>query len=90
MPRKKHPKPEIEAAVQYAERKGWTCEKAGDSAYAWGKLKCPYNDKVCRCGKFCQNSIWSTPRSPSNHAKAIKKWVDNCVHVNSEEGEDSA
>lgn len=55
MPRKKHLKPEIEKALQYAEEHGWRIEIGG--AHAWGKIYCPYNDNECRCGEFCIQSI---------------------------------
>lgn len=45
---------------------------------AWGIIYCPYNDKECRCGAFCIASIWSTPKNAGNHAKQIKRVVDNC------------
>lgn len=82
MPRKKHPDPSIEKAVKYAESKGWIYVETGKSAHAWGKIKCPNNDKQCRCGEYCQNSIWSTPRNPESHAKKIRQWVDKCIYVN--------
>ena len=79
MKRKKHANPDIEAAVQYAEANDWRYVPTGKSGHSWGKLRCPFNDKTCRCGDFCQNSIWSTPSNPSNHAKAIRRWVDACI-----------
>ncbi len=39
---------------------------------------CPYNDEECRCGEFCITSIWSTPKNPGNHARALRRVVDNC------------
>ncbi|MNK32126.1 hypothetical protein D3C87_505800 [compost metagenome] len=40
--------------------------------------KCrPYNDDGCRCGEFCIACIWSTPKNPGNHARAIRRVVDN-------------
>lgn len=78
--RKKHPNKNIEAAVRYAEGRGWAYRPSGKSAHAWGFLLCPRYDEDCRCGKFCRNSVWSTPGNPVSHAKAIRKWVDGCVH----------
>ena len=77
--RKKHPKKEIESVLQYAEQSGWRIIVGG--GHAWGKLYCPENDKECRCGEFCISSIWSTLRSPTNHAKQIKRIVDNCTSL---------
>lgn len=76
MSRKSHPKKEIEDALRYAEAQGWRVEVGG--SHAWGKIKCPYNDKECRCGEFCLFCIWSTPKNSGNHAKQIKQAVDNC------------
>lgn len=77
MSRKKHSKKEIEAALVYAEMNGWRVEVGG--SHAWGKIYCPFNDKECRCGEFCVSSIWSTPKNSQNHAKQIKRVVDNCA-----------
>lgn len=76
MPRQKHPKQQIEDALRYAEHYGWRVEVGG--SHAWGKIYCPYNNKECRCGEFCIASIWSTPQNAGNHAKQIKRVVDNC------------
>lgn len=78
MPRKKHPKKEVEAALSYAEERGFTIEIGG--SHAWGKLYCPHNDKECRCGEFCITSIWSTPKNSVNHARQIKRVIDHCTH----------
>lgn len=77
MPRPKHPHKDVEAALAYAEAQGWRIETGG--AHAWGKLYCPYNDEECRCGIHCITSIWSTPKSPGNFAKALLRVVDNCT-----------
>ena len=80
MARKTHPKPEVEDAVRYAEKNGWHVDIGG--SHAGGKIKCPYNDKECRNGKFCISSIWSTPRNSGNHGKQIRRVVDNCTKHN--------
>lgn len=77
MSRNKHPNKNIEEAIRYAESHGWRIETGG--SHAWGQMYCPYNDKECRCGEFCRASIWSTPKNPVNHAKQIKRVVDNCT-----------
>lgn len=77
MARPPHPKKEVEAALRYAERQGWRIEAGG--SHAWGRMYCPYNDQECRCGEFCITSVWSTPRSPGNHARALLRVVDNCA-----------
>jgi hypothetical protein len=43
MARKKHPKKEIEEALQYAESHGWRLVLGG--GHAWGKLYFPHNMK---------------------------------------------
>lgn len=78
MSRARHPSKEIEQAIQYAERHGWTVEKSTGSAHCWGQMLCPANNKQCWNGLHCRQSIWSTPRSAANHAKSLKKIVDKC------------
>jgi hypothetical protein len=80
--RGRHSKKEIEQAIQYAEEKGWRIEVGG--SHAWGKMYCPKNDKDCRCGEFCVTSINSTPRNSGNHAKLIRRVVDNCKNTQTE------
>jgi hypothetical protein len=80
MSRRSHSSPEIEEAVRYAEENGWRVDVGG--GHCWGKLYCPYNDERCRGGVFCISSVWSTPRSSGNHARQIKRVVDNCTTNN--------
>lgn len=77
MPRKSHPKKEVESALCHAESHGWRIEVGG--GHAWGKMYCPFNRRGCRCGEFCITSIWSIPKNPTNHAKQLQRVVDNCV-----------
>ncbi|MDH3975433.1 MAG: hypothetical protein OEV42_14230 [Deltaproteobacteria bacterium] len=83
MPRKMHPKKEIEEALKYAETNGWRVETGG--SHAWGKIYCPYNSKDCRCGEFCITSVWSTPRNAGNHTRQIRRVIDNCAMHNRNE-----
>ncbi len=76
MPRRKHPKHEIEAALRYAEQQGWLVEVGG--SHAWGRMYCPYNEPDCRCGEFCITSIWSTPSNAGNHGRQLIRVVNNC------------
>lgn len=76
MRRRPHPDKEIEEALQHAEAEGWRIETGG--GHAWGRIFCPYNSSDCRCGDFCIASVWSTPRSGGNHARALRRVVDNC------------
>lgn len=82
MSRTKHPKKEIEQALEYAEHRGWRIAEGG--SHAWGRIYCPWNDNECRCGEFCVTSIWSTPRNSFNHAKHIRRVVDNCARIKRE------
>lgn len=73
--RDRHPNKEIEGALQYAESLGWEVKKAGKSSHAWGRVYCPHGGR-----EGCLFSVWSTPRSPQNHARQIRRNVDNCPH----------
>lgn len=75
MDRPKHKNKEIEEAIAYAERNGWRYKSSGNSAHAWGRLLCPLNTR-----EGCSLSVWSTPRSSTNHARQIKSRVNNCSH----------
>ena len=44
MPRRSHPKQEIEDALRYAESHGWRVEVGG--SHAWGKIYCPMTNNV--------------------------------------------
>lgn len=77
MVRPRHPKKEIEVALDYAEQHNWRIVKV-DRGHAWCRLYCPYNDKECRCGAFCVISVWSTPKVPHDMAERIYHVVDKC------------
>ena len=81
----KHPSKEIREAVKYAESRGWTFEKSGKSSHAWAIMKCPYNDSDCKCGSRCKTSIYTTPRCPQDRADQIRRDVDGCIHLESED-----
>ena len=78
MVRGRHTKKEIEAALAYAELQGWRVQ-GGGKGHAWGKIYCPYKNDECRCGEFCISSVWSTPKNPGNHARHLRRIVDNCT-----------
>ena len=71
MPRLRHPKKEVEAALWQAERAAWTVE-ATASGHRWGGARCP--------GDCPALSVWSTPRSPGDHAKRLRAAVQRCPH----------
>lgn len=76
-----HPSKEIEAAVVQAEALGWRFVKG--RSHCWGRLLCPKNDR-----DGCQLSVWSTPKNPENHARAILRAVKRCEHAHSEDDSD--
>ena len=76
MSRPIHSNKEVEAALRYAQSRGWKIRVG--SGHCWGKIYCPWNNSDCRCGEFCITSIWSTPKNPGNFARQIKRTVDNC------------
>jgi hypothetical protein len=78
VPRRRHPDRSVEDALSYAEDHGWRVELLGPRAHGWAKLFCPHNDPECRCGEFCITVVWGTPRSPENHARQIRRVVDDC------------
>jgi hypothetical protein len=41
--------------------------EATSAGHKWGRIICPGGHK---------QSIWSTPRSPGNHARDLMKWAD--------------
>jgi hypothetical protein len=73
MSRSRHPNKHIEAAIAYAEALGWSV--VGSGGHAWGRLFCPHHTP-----EGCIISVWSTPRSPENHARQIRRRVDACPH----------
>ena len=75
--RPEHPNKEIEAAVAYAESIGWRFVKT--KGHGWGRLLCTKHDR-----DGCMVSVWSTPKNPENHAKAVRRVVDRCPHVEPE------
>ncbi|AGA28633.1 hypothetical protein Sinac_4444 [Singulisphaera acidiphila DSM 18658] len=72
----RHPKKEIDAAVQYALDRGWSLTMS--NGHAWGKLQCPHHDR-----DGCTANVYSTPRVPEDHAAHIRKKVDRCPHTTS-------
>jgi hypothetical protein len=87
MGRQKHSKADVEQALRYAEECGWTIIVGG--SHAWGKLRCPFNDQECRCGDFCITSISSTPQNAGNHARQLRRVVDNCIRWKQSQEEDN-
>ena len=57
--------------MQAAEDSGWRVVLS--NGHAWGHLLCPNHTR-----DGCMVAVWSTPRSPENHAKAIRRAVARC------------
>jgi hypothetical protein len=74
VPRRRHPRREIEDALRYAETKNWAVVPT-KSGHRWGVMRCR---EATRQG--CQVSIWSTPRNTGNHANALRRAVERCPH----------
>jgi len=71
----RHPKKEIQAAIEYATNRGWKFVKAAARAHIYGTLYCPRQGRDgCRVG------VYSTPRSSKNHADQIRRRIDRCPH----------
>ena len=86
MTRKKHTSKEIEAVLRELEALGWTVVEG--RGHAWGILRCPSNSKECRCGEFCQMSVWSTPKDPERHAKKLSQKALACTKLDKEDDND--
>ncbi len=79
----RHPNKVIEDALAYARQHRWAVIKtSGGSAHAWGVMRCP--------GDCPQVSVFSTPRVPENHARALRRAVDRCPHAIAEEEDNDA
>ena len=71
-----HSNKHIREAIRYVEGKGWSVTKAGARAHIWGILLCPHSSR-----EGCRIRVMSTPRSPENHARDIRRDADRCPHV---------
>lgn len=67
----RHPKKDIEYALEYAEEQGWTVTSVL-RGHRWGVLACPTGERVV--------PVWSTPKSPTSHAMNLRRRVDRCQH----------
>lgn len=86
MSRKRHTSKEIEAVLRELEAFGWVVVEG--RGHAWGLLRCPANSKDCRCGEFCQMSVWSTPRDPERHAEKLRQKALACTKFDKEDDGD--
>ena len=68
MPRPEHPDKDIEAAVRFAETKGWRVVMS--NGHAWARLYCPGGQRG-----DCRLYVYSTPSSGPNHARRLIRRV---------------
>lgn len=68
---KEHPNKHIQAAIEYALSKGWRFRKSHGHAFC--RLICGAQEHSEH-----QLSVWSTPCIPENHAKQLRRKIDNC------------
>lgn len=69
--RPRHPKKEVEEALEFAEAHRWLVESPRPG-HPWGRATCG------RPGHDCLVWIWSTPRNAANHSKQIRRAVYRC------------
>lgn len=70
-----HPNKHIREAIRFAEQHGWRFEKANARAHISGTVYCA---EASRTG--CKFRVYSTPRDPVEHARKLKREVENCSH----------
>jgi hypothetical protein len=73
--RRRHPKKDVERALKEAEAVGWSVQAKRKTGHAWGTMTCPATR-----WERCVFSVYSTPRSPGDHAKDIRRAVLRCPH----------
>jgi hypothetical protein len=83
--RSRHSKKEVEKVLEELEALGWTVVKRNGKGHAWGLLRCPKPTEDCRCGKFCQMSIWSTPKNADKHAADLRRKALACTGLKDED-----
>jgi hypothetical protein len=76
MARTPHPKKEVEEALRHAEGHGWRVEVGG--SHAWGQIYCPMTRNAAAASS-ASPACGSTPKNPGNHARALRRVVDNCT-----------
>lgn len=79
MKRSRHPKKDVEKALQQLEVLGWVVVERSGRGHAWGLVRCPTPDAACRGGTFCQMTVNSTPENPQNHAAKLLDKAAGCT-----------
>ena len=70
----RHPNKEIRAALEVMVDADWRIEKR--NGHAWGRAFCPGGADGCKP----PTSIWSTPTVSENHARQLRRAVEQCPH----------
>jgi hypothetical protein len=68
--RRRHPKNDVEQALQLAEANGWIIVEV-HRGHRWG---------LAACGSGCRRAVYSTPRDAGDHAADIRRAVWRCPH----------
>ena len=71
-----HSNKEISKAIEYALDHGFRIVAAGRSSHIKLSLYCPVTSR-----EGCKVSVFSTPRSPEQHAKDIRDKIDRCLII---------
>lgn len=71
----RHPNKEIEAALKYAEGRGWRIVQS-KHGHVWERIYCPHGQRG-----GCARSVYSTPRNPDKHARELRQFVERCPHT---------
>ena len=70
MARRRHPKPEVEEALRFAELSQWTVEPTGPRGHRWG---------VARCRERTRDAAWSASgRRPGYHGTTPTPYAARC------------
>ncbi|WP_261093290.1 hypothetical protein [Serratia quinivorans] len=72
------PNKHIQAALAYAISRGWLFHAS--NGHAFGRLHCALPNH-----REHMMSIWSTPKNPEQHAKQIRRKVDQCLALSNKD-----
>lgn len=75
LPIKHHSNKDVDNAIKYGIEKGWRFVKKGNG-HTVGYLYCTNEADGTHNDIECYISVFGSPKSPTNHAKKIKKAID--------------
>lgn len=70
-----HPNKHIRTAVRSALDAGRLLVKSSARAHVRGILQCPHGGR-----NGCRRAVYSTSRSPEDHAKDLRRAIARCPH----------